>query len=266
LVGLREKHNKFEFESFITGLVLQFQCPPQRTAQALVCRHGPSPPCRVRARRESCAPRSALAESMDPILVKGLREAKQLHDNGILSLQEFEKEKQVLLQKRDLRLQREQARASFEDPELKYRHDGANNTFCSRCGLPGHNKRSCSEDLEALGGKKRRKKGKWDLLRKRGAARPRWSREPTCYALFFGSGNDAVHARVVPCASRAAFVRAHASRQSLRRDDKTACFVFAVLFPGGACMREVHRVCICNVRGGDETAAYRTQETEGGGH
>ena len=40
-----------------------------------------------------------MAETMDPILVKGLREAKQLHDDGILSLQEFEKEKQVLLQK-----------------------------------------------------------------------------------------------------------------------------------------------------------------------
>ena len=63
-----------------------------------------------------------MAETMDPILVKGLREAKQLHDNGILSLQEFEKEKQVLLQKRDLRLQREQARASFEDPEIDFDH------------------------------------------------------------------------------------------------------------------------------------------------
>jgi hypothetical protein len=144
----------------------------------------------------SALERSTLADiTMDPILVKGLREAKQLHDDGILSLQEFEKEKAVLLQKRDIRVQREAARTREGEPELRrYRSDGANNTFCSRCGLPGHNKRSCTEDLEALGGKKRRKKAKWDLLGgKRGIARPRWSREPTCYALFFGSGNEACH-------------------------------------------------------------------------
>ena len=125
---------------------------------------------------------------MDPILVKGLREAKQLLDDGILSPAEFEKEKTVLLQKRDVRVQREQLRAR-EDPERRYRSDGANNTFCSRCGLPGHNKRSCTEDLEAMGGKKRRRKSKFnDINGKRGPAKPRWSREPTCYALFFGSG------------------------------------------------------------------------------
>lgn len=125
---------------------------------------------------------------MDPILVKGLREAKQLLDDGILSPAEFEKEKAVLLQKRDIRVQREQQRAR-DDPERRYRSDGANNTFCSRCGLPGHNKRSCTEDLEAMGGKKRRRKSKWtEINGKRGPAKPRWSREPTCYALFFGAG------------------------------------------------------------------------------
>lgn len=129
---------------------------------------------------------------MDPLLVKGLREAKQLLDDGILQPAEFEKEKQVLLQKRDIRVQREAARAR-EDPERRYRGDGANNTYCSRCGMPGHNKRSCNEDIEALGGKKRRKKGKWDLLGgKRGPPRPRWNREPTCYALFFGAGTAAL--------------------------------------------------------------------------
>jgi hypothetical protein len=137
---------------------------------------------------------------MDPVLVKGLREAKQLLDDGILSPAEFEKEKAVLLSKRDARVQRDAQRA--QDPERRYRSDGANNTFCSRCGLPGHNKRSCSEDLEAMGGKKRRRKGKWNEMNgKRGPAKPRWSREPTCYALFFGSGTAA--ADVAPKTTRA---------------------------------------------------------------
>eukprot|EP00802_Teleaulax_amphioxeia_P017032 Tamp_17174.p1 GENE.Tamp_17174~~Tamp_17174.p1 ORF type:complete len:276 (+),score=86.66 Tamp_17174:163-990(+) len=124
---------------------------------------------------------------MDPILVKGLREAKQLLDDGILSAAEFEKEKAVLLQKRDLRVQREAARAR-EDPERRFRSDGANNTFCSRCGRPGHNKRSCTEEESALGPKKRRKKYRFpeDMNGKRMPPKPRWSREPTCYALFFG--------------------------------------------------------------------------------
>jgi len=127
---------------------------------------------------------------MDPILVRGLREAKQLLDDGILSAAEFDKEKQDLLRKRDQRVQCEQSRARSEDPEERTGGgDGANNTYCSRCGLPGHNKRSCTEDIEALGGKKRRNKVKWDVLGgKRGHSKPRWSREPTCYALFFGSG------------------------------------------------------------------------------
>jgi len=136
---------------------------------------------------------------MDPILVKGLREAKQLLDDGILQPAEFEKEKQVLLHKRDLRVQREAARVR-DDPDgsRRYRGDGANNTFCSRCGLPGHNKRSCTEDMEALGGKKRRKKGKWDETKgRRGEPRPRWTREPTCYALFFGSGNAGTSATIL---------------------------------------------------------------------
>ena len=122
---------------------------------------------------------------MDPVLVKGLREAKQLLDDGILSPGEFEKEKQVLLQKRDL------GRGGREDPERQFRSDGANSTFCSRCGRPGHNKRSCTEEESALGPKKRRKKYRYpdDLANgKRGPPKPRWSREPTCYALFFGSG------------------------------------------------------------------------------
>ena len=144
---------------------------------------------------------------MDPILVKGLREAKQLLDDGILSAAEFEKEKAVLLQKRDLRVQREAARAR-EDPERRFRSDGANNTFCSRCGRPGHNKRSCTEEESALGPKKRRKKYRFpeDMNGKRMPPKPRWSREPTCYALFFGHGG-CPPARVMramrrPCASR----------------------------------------------------------------
>ena len=140
---------------------------------------------------------------MDPVLVKGLREAKQLLDDGILSPGEFEKEKQVLLQKRDLRVQREAARAR-EDPERRFRSDGANNTFCSRCGRPGHNKRSCTEEESALGPKKRRKKYRYpdDLANgKRGPPKPRWSREPTCYALFFGSGEcPAAAAAAAVCA------------------------------------------------------------------
>jgi hypothetical protein len=138
----------------------------------------------------ACPPTPPPAAEMDPVLVKGLREAKQLLDDGILSPGEFEKEKQVLLQKRDLRVQREAARAR-EDPERRFRSDGANNTFCSRCGRPGHNKRSCTEEESALGPKKRRKKYRYpdDLANgKRGPPKPRWSREPTCYALFFGSG------------------------------------------------------------------------------
>jgi hypothetical protein len=125
---------------------------------------------------------------MDPILVRGLREAKQLLDDGILSAAEFDKEKQDLLRKRDQRVQCEQSRARSDDPEERTGGgDGANNTYCSRCGLPGHNKRSCTEDIEALGGKKRRNKVKCDVPVPV-AKKPRWSRKPTCYALFFGSG------------------------------------------------------------------------------
>ena len=141
---------------------------------------------------------------MDPVLVKGLREAKQLLDDGILSPDEFEKEKQVLLQKRDL------GRGGREDPERQFRSDGANSTFCSRCGRPGHNKRSCTEEESALGPKKRRKKYRYpdDLANgKRGPPMPSWSREPTCYALFFGSG------ACPPCSScgcgRSCSVRLH---------------------------------------------------------